>query len=159
MANSTVASDKVSAVMSTKLVTIKTTESVANALRKMVKHKIGSIVIVENGRPVGIVTERDISIKVAKAQTLRGLVVKKIMSKPLIAVAPSTDIWEAVEQMVRKDVRRLAVILDKKLIGMVTERDILRWLLITAYEPNIPEDLKKLLEKRAQTHSLIRSTL
>ena len=157
MADSTVASNKVSAVMSTKLVTIKTTESVVNALRKMVKHKIGSIVVVEKGRPVGIVTERDISIKVAKAQTLRGLVVKKIMSKPLIAVAPSTDVWEAVEQMVRKDVRRLAVILDKKLIGMVTERDILRWLLITAYEPNIPEDLKKLLEKRAQTHSLSRT--
>ena len=121
----------------------------------MVKHKIGSIVAVEKGKPVGILTERDISIKVAKAQSLRGLMVKRIMSKPLITVGPSMDIWDAVERMLRKDIRRLPVIIEGKLIGMVTERDILRWLLITAYDPNIPEDLKKLLESRAQAHSIV----
>ena len=147
--------DQVSAIMSTKVVTTTTTETVGNALRKMVKQKIGSIVVVEKRKPVGILTERDISIKVAKAQSLRGLLVKRMMSKPLITVGPSMDIWDAVEQMIRKDIRRLPVIGEGKLIGMVTERDILRWLLITAYDPNIPEDLKKLLETRAQAHSIV----
>ena len=145
--------DKASAIMSTRVVTIKTTERVEAALRKMLRHKIGSIIAVEEGKAVGIVTERDISIRVAKRQNLRGLVVKNVMSKPLIIIAPTADIWDAVEKMVRNDIRRLPVVFDHKLIGMVTERDILRWLLITAYEPNIPADLKKFVEIRAHAHS------
>jgi len=141
--------DKASAIMSTRVVTIKTTERVEAALRKMLRHKIGSIIAVEEGKAVGIVTERDISIRVAKGQSLRGLVVKNVMSKPLIIIAPTVDIWDAVEKMVRNDIRRLPVVFDHKLIGMITERDILRWLLITAYEPNVPADLRKLLETRA----------
>jgi len=147
--------DQVSTIMSTKIVTTKTSETLRNALRKMVKQKIGSIVAVEDGKPVGILTERDISIQVAKSQSLQGLTVKRIMSKPLITINPSTDISDAVEQMIRKDIRRLPVIEEGKLIGMVTERDILRWLLITAYEPNLPEDLKKLITIRAQAHSIV----
>jgi len=145
--------DKASAIMSTRVVTVKTTERVEAALRKMLRHKIGSIIAVEKGKAVGIVTERDISIRVAKGQSLRGLAVKDVMSKPLLIIAPTVDIWDAVEKMVRNDIRRLPVVFDHKLIGMVTERDILRWLLITVYEPNIPADLKKLLETRAHAHS------
>lgn len=140
--------------MSTKVVTIKTTEPVSKALRAMVKHRIGSIIAVEKGKPVGILTERDISTKVAKGQAIRGLPVKKTMSKPLVTVGPSMDIWDAVEQMVRKDIRRLPVIEAGKLVGMVTERDILRWLLKTAYEPHVPDDLKELLESRCHAHAL-----
>jgi len=145
--------DKASAIMSPRVVTIKTSERVEAALRKMLKHKIGSIIAVEKGKAVGIITERDISIKVAKGQRLQGLVVKNVMSKPLITIAPTVDVWDAVEKMVRNDIRRLPVVFDRKLIGMVTERDILRWLLITAYEPHIPPDLKKLLETRAHAQS------
>jgi CBS domain-containing protein len=154
LAESTPPTDQVSSIMSTKLVTVKATESVSNALRKMIRHKIGSIVAIEKGEPIGILTERDISIKVGKAQSLRGLVVKKTMSKPLITIGPSAGIWEAVEQMVRREIRRLPVIESGKLVGMVTERDILRWFLEVAYAPRIPADLKKLLETRAQAHSL-----
>jgi len=139
--------------MSTKVITIRSTDPVSKALRTMVKHKIGSIIAVEKGKPVGILTERDISIKVAKTQTVKGLLVKKTMSRPLITVVPSMDIWDAVEQMVRKDIRRLPVMKGDKLVGMITERDVLRWLLRTAYEPHIPQDLKELLESRA--HSLV----
>jgi CBS domain-containing protein len=145
--------DQVSSIMSTKVVTVKSTDVVSKALRVMVKHRIGSIIAVEKGKAVGILTERDISTRVAETQTIRGLRVKKAMSKPLVTVGPSMDIWDAVEQMVRKDIRRLPVIKGGKLVGMVTEKDILRWLLRTAYEPHIPEDLKELLESRAQAHS------
>ena len=147
--------DQVSAIMSTKVITIRSTDPVSKALRTMVKHKIGSIIAVEKGKPVGILTERDISIKVAKTQTVKGLLVKKTMSRPLVTVVPSMDIWDAVEQMVRKDIRRLPVMKGDKLVGMITERDVLRWLLRTAYEPHIPQDLKDLLESRAHAHSLV----
>ena len=146
--------EAVSSIMSTKVVTVKAAEKVGAALRLMVRHKIGSIIVVEKGKPVGILTERDVTTKIAKGQNVRNLTVKKVMSKPLVTVGPSLEVWDAVEQMVRKDIRRLPVIEADKLLGMVTERDILQWLIKVAYEPNVPEDLRKLLQTRAQAHSL-----
>jgi CBS domain-containing protein len=101
----------------------------------------GSIIVVEKGKPVGILTERDISTKVAKDQKIRGMVVRNIMS-------------QAVEQMVRKDIRRLPVMEDDRLLGMVTERDVFRYLIMVSYAPNIPKDLGKLIETRTQAHAL-----
>jgi CBS domain-containing protein len=140
--------------MSTKIVTAKGNEKVSVALRAMVRHKIGSIIVVDKGNPIGILTERDVTTRLAKGQNLRTMAVKNAMSKPLVTVAPSMEIWKAVEQMVRNDIRRLPVIDGDKLVGMVTERDMLYWLVKVAYEPNMPEDLRNLLEARVQAHAL-----
>ena len=147
-------SEDVSAIMSTKIVTAKANEKVSVALRTMVRHKIGSIIVVEKRKPIGILTERDVTTRIAKGQNLRTMAVKNAMSKPLVTVAPSMEIWKAVEQMVRNDIRRLPVIDGDKLVGMVTERDMLYWLVKVAYEPDMPEDLRKLLEARVQAHAL-----
>jgi len=147
-------SELVSAIMSTKVVTVKSTEKASKALQMMVRHKIGSIVVVDKGKPVGILTERDVTTRMAKGQNVRGMIVRNIMSKPLVTIGPSAQIWQAVEQMVRKDIRRLPVMEGDRLVGMVTERDVFRWVIRVAYEPNIPEDLRKLIEARAQTHAL-----
>jgi CBS domain-containing protein len=149
-------SEQVSAIMSTKIVATKSDEKVSRVLRTMVRQKIGSIIVVEKGKPVGILTERDITRRIARGQNLRTMAVKNAMSKPLVTVAPSTEIWKAVEQMVRNDIRRLPVIEGDKLVGMVTERDMLYWLVRVAYEPNMPEDLRRLLEMRLQAHALAR---
>ncbi len=149
-------SELVSTIMSTKVVTVKLTDKVGQALQIMVRHKIGSIVVVEKGKPVGILTERDVSIRTAKGQNVRGMVVKNVMSKPLVTIAPSAEVWQAVEQMVRKDIVRLPVVEGERLVGMVTERDIFRWVIKVAYEPNLPEDLRKLVESRAQAHAAAR---
>jgi len=76
------------------------------------------------------------------------------MSKPLVTIAPSAEVWQAVEQMVRKDIVRLPVVEGDRLVGMATERDIFRWVIKVAYEPNLPEDLRKLVESRAQAQAL-----
>ena len=146
-------SEIVSAIMSTKIVSVKSTEKVAKALRTMVRNKIGSIVVRENGKPVGILTERDISTRTAKGQKVLGMVAGKIMSKPLVTMSPSAQVWEAVEQMLRKDIRRLPVVEGEKLVGMVTERDVFRWVIRVAYEPNIPEDVRKLIETRSHAQA------
>jgi CBS domain-containing protein len=147
-------SEQVSAIMSTKVVTAKSHEKVSLVLRTMVRQKIGSIIVVEKGKPVGILTERDITRRIARGQNLRTMAVKNAMSKPLVTIAPSMEIWKAVEVMVRDDIRRLPVIDNGKLVGMVTERDMMYWLIKVAYEPNMPGDLEKLLETRAHAHSL-----
>jgi CBS domain-containing protein len=139
--------------MSTNVISVKATDKVSKALRTMVRNKIGSIIVAEKGKPVGILTERDISTRTAKGQKVMSMVMGKIMSKPLVTVAPSAQVWEAVEQMMRKDIRRLPVVEGGKLVGMVTERDIFRWVIKVAYEPDIPEDLKKLVETRAHAQA------
>ena len=154
MTESTPPGDLVSAIMSTKVVTVRSTDKVSKALQMMVRHRIGSIIVVEKGKPVGILTERDISTKVAKGQKVRGMVVRNIMSKPLVTIGPSAEVSQAVEQMVRKDIRRLPVMEGDKLLGMVTERDVFRYLITVSYAPNIPEDLRKLIETRTQAHAL-----
>ena len=146
--------ESVSTIMSTQIVTVRPTDKVEKALRMMVRHRIGSIIVVEKEKPVGIITERDISTRTAKGQNVRGMLVSKIMSKHLVTIDPSMQVWEAVEQMIRKDIRRLPVIDANKLVGMVTERDIFRWMIKVAYEPSIPEDLKQLLDTRAHAHAL-----
>lgn len=154
MLKSSPPSELVSAIMSTKVVTVGTADKVSKALQMMVRHKIGSVVVVEKGRPVGILTERDVSVRMAKGQNVRGMLTRNVMSKPLVTITPSAEVWQAVEQMVRKDIVRLPVVEDDRLVGMVTERDIFRWMIQVAYEPNLPEDLRKLLESRAQAHAL-----
>ena len=153
MVESASSSEQVSAIMSTKVVTVKAADKVSKALHVMVRHKIGSVIAVEKGRPVGILTERDISTRVAKGQNVRGMVVRNAMSKPLVTVAPSAEVWQAVEQMVRKSIRRLPVIDNYRLVGMITERDIFRWVIMVAYAPRIPEDLRKLIEARVQAQA------
>lgn len=154
MLKSSPPSELVSAIMSTKVVTAGAADKVGKALQTMVRHKIGSIVVVEKGKPVGILTERDVSMRMAKGQNVRGMLIRNVMSKPLVTITPSAEVWQAVEQMVRKDIVRLPVVEDDRLVGMVTERDIFRWMIQVAYEPNLPEDLRKLLESRAQAHAL-----
>jgi tRNA nucleotidyltransferase (CCA-adding enzyme) len=140
--------------MSTKVVTVGAADKASKALQAMVRHKIGGIVVVEKGKPVGILTERDVSTRMAKGQNVRGTVIRNIMSKPLVTIGPSAEVWQAVEQMVRKDIVRLPVMDGDKLVGIITERDVFRWVIKIAYEPNIPEDLRKLVESRAQAHAL-----
>ena len=140
--------------MSTKVVKANANEKVGKALQMMVRDKIGSIVVIEKGKPVGILTERDVSTRVAKGQNVRGMTIRNVMSKPLFTIAPSAEVWQAVEQMVRKDIVRLPVVDGGRLVGMVTERDIFRWMIKIAYEPNLPNDLMELVKSRAQAHAL-----
>jgi CBS domain-containing protein len=146
--------ESVSTIMSTKVVKVNANEKVGKALQMMVRDKIGSIVVIEKGKPVGILTERDVSMRVAKGQNVRGMTIRNVMSKPLFTIAPSAEVWQAVEQMVRKDIVRLPVVDGGRLVGMVTERDIFRWMIKIAYEPNLPNDLMELVKSRAQAHAL-----
>ena len=148
LAESAASNELVSDMMSTKVVTVKASDKVSRALHAMVRHKIGSVVVVEKRKPVGILTERDVSTRVAKGQNVRDMLVRRIMSKPLATICPSAEVWEAVEQMVRKGIRQLPVIEGEKLVGIITERDVFRWVIIIAYEPNIPEDVRRLVESR-----------
>lgn len=113
-------------IMTREVCTGKRNESVLNASRKMLKFGVGSIVVVENNTPVGIVTEKDILEKVvARNKTPAEVMLEDIMTFPIITIKPTTSLREATNIMVKKGIRRLPVIDNGNLIGIVTDTDIL----------------------------------
>lgn len=144
----TSAEDTVGGIMTKTPVTIKPDTTVKKALQTMIKQDIGSLVVVKGGKPVGIITERDVtrgSLRPAKAKRVYDTPVARLMSRPLVTIPPTTPIWEAFETMVTKKIRRLPVVEQGRLVGLVTERDLFKWVIRVFYEPNIPDRIKKFL--------------
>lgn len=92
----------------------------------MRKHKLGSIVIVEKKKPIGILTNQDIVFRVvAKGISLKQPV-SKYMSTTLVTISPELDIFEALEVMNKNMIRHLSVVKRGKLVGYLTLNDILK---------------------------------
>jgi len=113
-------------VMTREVCTAAPDEPLHAAAKKMIEFGVGSIVVVEGGEPKGIVTEKDILGKVvAKNKTPSEVKLHEIMSSPVITILPTTSIREATKIMIKRGIRRLPVIDDGKLVGIVTDTDIL----------------------------------
>jgi len=114
-------------IMSQTPVTISADATTAEAAGLMRDRGIGSLVIVEDGRPTGIVTERDVVTKVAALDKRpRDVPIRTIMTAPVIAIHPDEEVLEAARLMAARKIRRLAVVKEGRLVGMITENDIVR---------------------------------
>ena len=117
----------VRSVMTKPVVTTETDISVRKAAELMSKKNVGSIVVTSRKKPVGIVTERDMVERVvAKGLDASKVKMEEIMSKPLTTIEGAMPIIEAIRTMQKKKIRRLLIIENKKLDGVVTQRDLLR---------------------------------
>ncbi len=107
---------------------ISTNPSIVDVAKLMAKHRIGSVVVVEgnNYKPIGIITESDIIKKVlAQKKVADQVVVRQIMSSPLIVVNSIDSIDTAAEAMVKNKVKRLVVLeQDGAMIGVLSVTDI-----------------------------------
>jgi len=142
--------DSVESNMSTNVETVKPTATLKNALRKLVARNIGSVVVVEKNESVGIITERDISRRVARDKNAMKRQVKTVMSRPLITAETSESVQDAMALMLKHGIRRLPVMKQQKLVGIISQRDVLRWVLRVSYEPEIPPEVKEILEHPVQ---------
>ena len=101
--------------------------SVAIISKDMELSGIGSVIITKDDETVGIVTDRDIAIKIVMKNRVPSEVkAKEIMSSPLITIKPEVSLDEACELLVENDIRRLPVIEDDELVGIISVRNILR---------------------------------
>ena len=107
-------------------VTVKPKTTVKEAANLMKKRKIGNCIVIED-KPIGIITESDILRKVV-AEDFRAseITVEEIMQTPLIIIDPYVDIEKAMQTMIKCNIRRLPVIENNELIGIITIKDILR---------------------------------
>ncbi|MDD1700844.1 MAG: CBS domain-containing protein [Methanoregula sp.] len=101
--------------------------NVAKAAKTMCHDEVGSVIIIDRKKPIGIVTEEDITCKVVAKDLKPSTVhVNEIMSTPLITVSADKTVGDAAHMMVKHKVRRLPVIDSKNnVIGIVTVRDLL----------------------------------
>lgn len=114
-------------VMNRKLTTTGIDATVAKAAKAMCHDQVGSVIILDHNKPIGIVTEEDIACKVV-AQDLKPSTVhvNDIMSTPLITVSADKTAGDAAKMMVKHKVRRLPIVDEHhKVIGIVTVRDLL----------------------------------
>ena len=100
-------------------------EPVVDAARLMREQHVGSLPVTENDKLVGVITDRDIMTRVvAEAADLKLISVGDVYSRDLISVEPDQDLDEALGLMARHQVRRLPVIENGRLVGMVAQADI-----------------------------------
>jgi CBS domain-containing protein len=107
-------------------VTVKPKTTVKEAAELMRKRSIGNCIVIDN-KPIGIITESDILKKVvAEDKKASEILVEEIMVTPIIVIDPYVDIEEAMKTMSKCNIRRLPVVEDGNLIGIITIKDILR---------------------------------
>lgn len=100
---------------------------VDNAVKVMNKNDIGCLIIEDDGETRGILTQRDLLKKVLeKAKDPRKLVVSDIMTKKLVVGSPDMDIQQAARLMFKKKIKKLPIMENGKLIGLITLTNIAR---------------------------------
>lgn len=120
-------------VMSSPVITIDGEASIREGAQLMRDRRIGCLIVTIQERPVGIVTERDILERVvAQNRDVNTTKMKEVMSTPLITVHRKMGILEAMRVMRGRNIRRLIVMEDNTLLGIVTERDIIRGVTIAS---------------------------
>jgi CBS domain-containing protein len=101
--------------------------TVAEAAKVMAQEDVGPVPIVEDSRLVGILTDRDIVVRVvAEGRDPNATTVGEIASTELVTVSPGDDLDEALKLLAKRQVRRLPVVEGDQLVGIVAQADIAR---------------------------------
>ncbi len=131
---------QVKEIMNTDVKTINLNSNVREAAELMSKSNIGGLIVVEDSKLVGIVTERDVMKKVvALNKSATKTKVKAVMTKKVIMIDPDKDVEEAAEIMLERKIKKLPIVYKNKLIGILTATDI------CAAQPKLIEQLAQLM--------------
>lgn len=120
---------KVSDIMTNNPIKIVQDKTVQEAAKSMKEHGVGSLLVVEGEELLGIITERDLVVKVVcDSKDAKLIKIKDVMTfkKDLVTAEPGMDIYSAMMLMKENEVRRLPVMHKGALVGLVTAKDILR---------------------------------
>jgi len=114
-------------IMAKNVKTVRTDDSAHDAVVKMNKFDVGSVIVTNNNRPVGIITSKNILNRIVEprldASTVRA---KDIMSSPLITIEPDTSIEDAAKLMAQKKIKQLVIIDKDKILGILSTSDIVK---------------------------------
>jgi PAS domain S-box-containing protein len=137
---------RVADIMTRDVVTAPGNLPVREGVRRMAERAISCLIVDRDGRPAGIVTERDVVRLLAESPPLEGLALYDVMSCPVVCVEAERPVFEAAILMKKRRMRRLVVVDDdRRTLGVVTQSDIVRGL-----ESRYVRTLKSSLEQKDQ---------
>lgn len=157
---------KIEGIMTKDVLTVDVSDNVLNATIKMNEREVGCVVAVDEGKPIGVLTERDILRRiVVEKRDAEKTKVKEVMSTPLISGSPEMKLEDAIKTIILNRVKKLPILSNEKLVGIITLFDIIRLSPITTnllrktYEtqevpPNIEKYVIQLEEKRSDFEKL-----
>ena len=123
---STVLMRDVRDVMEKDVLSVEENTSAFDVLKKMVDRKVWSVLVTRKGLPIGVMTERDFIRRcIMSGLDSKTTPVGKLMSSPLITIEPGAPIGQALALMIDKQVRRLYVVQNGKIVGRVTQTGLL----------------------------------
>ncbi|MEA1945307.1 MAG: CBS domain-containing protein [Euryarchaeota archaeon] len=112
-------------VMSPRVITADINDPLPDIAKELIKYDRSSVIVTKDGKPVGIITERDISRKIIPDDRKPSSVpLSEIMTAPLITIDQNTPLSDAIQMMLSHKIRRLPVLRNETLIGIITSQDI-----------------------------------
>lgn len=125
---------KVKEIMTREVVSLNSNDTVQRAAQMMKDSNVGSVPVCDGGRVIGVITDRDISVRsVAGGNNMQNQTVRDIMSTNPVVGTPEMDIKEATRIMSQRQIRRLPIVENKNLVGIVALGDM-------AVEPNLQDE-------------------
>jgi CBS domain-containing protein len=121
-------------IMTKSVISVDSGITVNEAAKMMEDAKVGAVIVMEKNTPVGIVTDRDFAVKIVAHAYQITTPVKQIMSSPLIATSPDETVLMAADLMYSRDIRKLPVIDNDKVVGIITATDLVNQLAICTEE-------------------------
>ncbi len=121
------------------VISVESSDSLQNVAKKLYLKRVGSAIVMENDKPVGIITNRDIVNCIGSFDMSLESPASKIMSSPLIYVNPDESIIEVAEIMTSKNIRKIPVIVNNEVLGIISASD-----LVVIFTMLKEEDLSKI---------------
>ncbi len=115
-------------VMTKSVISVNSSITSYDAAKKMEDAEIGAIVVIENSIPVGIITDRDFAIKITAHSYPVDTPVRRVMSSPLVTITSDSTFRTAADLMRSEKIRKLLVVDNDKVMGIVTTTDLVNHL-------------------------------
>ena len=142
---------KVGDIMTRNFVAVKPDTSLKDCAREMIKKRVGSLILKEDQKLFGLITEKDIIWAMTKSSSdLNKIKAKDISSRKVATIKPSADLYEALQRMKKLKFRRLPVVVDGNIIGLLTLKDILK------IEPALFTNIKEVEKIKEESEKLRR---
>jgi len=115
-------------IMSKALITVDSSTTIYQVAKMMEQGRLGSILVKKDDSPQGIITDRDFAIKIAVNKYPPDTPVHKVASYPLQTINSNESILAAADSMSAKKIRKLVVVEDSKVVGIITSTDLVNQL-------------------------------
>jgi CBS domain-containing protein len=117
-------SESLNNIMAKNVVSVTSSQSLQEAAALMSQYNVGSIPVVDNGAVMGIITDRDITLRSTAQGLPSSTPVSQVMTSNIVTGTPDMDVHEAANLMAQQQIRRLPVVENNQVVGMVALGDL-----------------------------------